>query len=363
MESSESGKIASTRSGSSRAFVIALVVLFTMAFVVYLSFGRPSDQGNPEWALATLGLGSSQAGRLAERFKDSNHDLVADPPVDSAEWIDPARITFSYIATDEPERYEIAFREFIGFLASRVDRPVEYRQFTTRTDQLQALKSGGLHITGLNTGSVPWAVNQAGFVPIGVPSPHDRIHGYRMVLLASAASPIHQLQDIRGRTLTLTEPSSNSGYKGPLVLLMSDFGMMPGRDYDFNFSYSHDRSLLGLVSGRYELIATASDLVDRYIGSGELDPASFRKVYESEVFPPAVIGYRHDLAPHLASTIRQAVFEFAWSGTGLEKEFGPAGLTRYVPISFKDDFSLVRRIDDSVRSDWRSAESLAVTQP
>jgi phosphonate transport system substrate-binding protein len=73
-----------------------------------------------------------------------------------------------------------------------------------------------------------------------------------------------------------------------------------------------------------------------------------RVIKESESFPPAALGYAYNLSPDLAAEIKAALLQFTWSGTGLEKQFPDA--SRFVPISYKTDFELIRRIDDSVKS-------------
>lgn len=156
--------------------------------------------------------------------------------------------------------------------------------------------------------------------------------------------------DLKGHKITFTNTTSNSGFKAPVVLFLKDFGLAPERDYTWGFSFSHDESIRGVACGELQAAAVASDMLAR--AEADLDeslrvsPEQVRVIYTSERFPPAAFGYAHDLDPTLADAIRGAFLEFAWPGTSLETAFGPDA-TQFVPVSYKDDFAVIRLIDDA----------------
>ena len=76
----------------------------------------------------------------------------------------------------------------------------------------------------------------------------------------------------------------------------------------------------------------------------------FRVIYESENFPTAGFGYVCNLKPDLAAKVKAAFFSFQWKGTGVEREFAASAQTKFAEVSFKNDFALVRRIDNEIRS-------------
>jgi phosphonate transport system substrate-binding protein len=71
-------------------------------------------------------------------------------------------------------------------------------------------------------------------------------------------------------------------------------------------------------------------------------------IYKSERFPPATIGYAYNVTPQLRDGIRETLLKFDWKGTGLEKQFGPAGQVKFVPVNYKDDWANTRRIDQVI---------------
>ncbi|HEV7297785.1 MAG TPA: phosphate/phosphite/phosphonate ABC transporter substrate-binding protein [Tepidisphaeraceae bacterium] len=347
----------SHRSGRTTSLTVVLLAFLTpivivIAAVFYVVTKGASRNGTAELnqraMLHMTGLNPPTVNRLHARFSDRDGDLIADSPVEQTQFIDPPTIRFSFVATAEPEIYQKAWQPFVDHLSKVTGRPVEYVLFDDAKTQLRALRDGTLHVTGLNSGSVPTAVNVCGFVPIvTLPSP-DGSGTASMDIITPARSNIVTPEDIRGRELTLTEPGSNSGYKAPLVLLRSDAGLDPGRDYTIRYSGSHDRSIEGIVSGEYELAAVTSDLIERALKQNRLKRSDYRVVFRSERFPTAGLGYLHNLKPELAITVRKAFHTFDWSGTSLESEIGVEDQPSTFPVAdYKEQWSLIRRIDDA----------------
>jgi len=299
-----------------------------------------------------VGLGGAAPLKLAPQFTDADGDLVADPPADKSKAVDPPTLKFSYVATTQPELYQERFKEFVAYLSQAVGRPVEYVPFRSPEDELRALQEGALHVAGINTGNIPTAVNQCGFVPICGLATEKGMASYKMLIIVPADSPIQKLHDLAGRELALTEPGSNSGFKSPLVLLDRDNNLKPGRDFQIRYSGGHDASIEGIANKTFQAAAVASDILTRAMSEEppRIRKEQFRTIYESENFPTAGFGYVWNLSPELAAKVKDAFFKFEWKGTGVEKEFAGSQQTKFVPVNFKDDFALVRRIDDAIRS-------------
>src|SRR2546423_8468760 len=239
-----------------------------------------------------LGLTGSDlpesAGKLADKFTDADGDLIADPPTDAKQLIDPPTLYFSYVAQEEPEKYKEEWKPFCDHLAKVTGKPVEYLEVKSSQEQLQALADGKLHITGLNTGAVPIAVNSCGFIPV-CRVPTNEPAGTHGEIIGPAASPINKLEDLKGQStpheLTLTEPNSNSGYKAPIVLLKSEHSLEPERDYLVRMSSGHERSIEGIAKGEYQAAAVSADMLARAEANGTIQKNQERSIYQSENFP------------------------------------------------------------------------------
>ena len=129
---------------------------------------------------------------------------------------------------------------------------------------------------------------------------------------------------------------------------MNDHDLLPERDYDFTFSMAHENSVRNLLDGKTDAAPVASDLFDRMVANGEVDPKAIRILYQSERFPPVAFGYSHQLAPELREKIADLLVNFDWSGTPLEEAYKSSGSTGFAPISYKDDWANIRRVDDTI---------------
>ncbi|MEX0641047.1 MAG: phosphate/phosphite/phosphonate ABC transporter substrate-binding protein [Pirellulales bacterium] len=280
-------------------------------------------------------------------FSDADKDMIADPPADAAKLIAPDELVFSYVASESEGPAEGTWKELLAALKEKVGKDVKFVHYTDVNEQLEAMKQGELHIAGLNTGLVPVAVQRDGFVPLCTFGNADGSYGYTMEILVPAGSPIKDPSQIKDHKVTFTRPDSNSGCKAPFVLLMEQYKMLPERDYQWKFSLGHEDSIKQIAAKESEVAPVASDILARMVEKGEVDPAAVVSIYKSERFPPATIGYVYNLSPELRDGIREVLIGFDWSGTGLEKEFGPE-TTKFVPVSYKDDWANTRRIDQVI---------------
>jgi phosphonate transport system substrate-binding protein len=70
-------------------------------------------------------------------------------------------------------------------------------------------------------------------------------------------------------------------------------------------------------------------------------------IYTSQTFPTTGYGLAHNLTPELQDKIKEAFFSFEWAGTKLEEEFSKSGEAQFIPITFKDDWAVIRQIDEA----------------
>ena len=282
-------------------------------------------------------------GTLDSRYCDRNHDLVADLPPDPADWVDPDTIIFSYTPVEDPAVYAKVWDGFINHMADVTGKKVVFFPVQSYAAQYEAMRSGRLHIAGVNTGGNPVAVSCAGMVPFAMMAAEDGTFGYEMEILVPADSDITSPADLKGRSMAFTSPTSNSGFKAPSALLKSEFGLEADKDFKSAFSGKHDNSILGVANGDYEAAAIANSVLSRMIERGAVDPETVRSIYKSDTFPTTGYGHAHNLHPVVAAKIREAFFTFPWEGSDLQKEFKTEG--RFIGINHKSDWDVIRKID------------------
>lgn len=284
---------------------------------------------------------------LDSRFVDNDGDLIADIPENEADWVNPDTLIFAYTPVEDPAVYAEVWSEFIDHLSEATGKNVQFFPVQSNAAQIEAMRAGRLHIAGFNTGSNPLAVACAGFRPFAMMAGDDGSFGYEMEIITYPGSGIEEVADIAGRTLAFTAETSNSGFKAPSALLMSEFGMEPETDYTPAFSGAHDNSILGVANRDYDAAAIANSVKTRMIERGVVSEDQFEIIYTSQTFPTTGYGVVYNLHPELQETIRDAFFSFDWEGTKLQEEFSKSGEAQFIPITFQEDWAVIRQIDEA----------------
>jgi len=282
-------------------------------------------------------------GTLDKQYCDRDRDQVADLPLDPKDWVNPDTLIFSYTPVEDPAIYAKVWDGFIQHMSEVTGKKVVFFPVQSYAAQYEAMRSGRLHIAGVNTGGNPVAVSCAGLVPFAMMASKDGSFGYEMEIIVPAGSDIKSPADIKGRTMAFTSPTSNSGFKAPSALLKSEFGLEADKDFQTTFSGKHDNSVLGVANKDYEVAAVANSVMGRMLDRKVIDPASIKSIYKSATFPTTGYGHAHNLHPELAAKVKQAFFTFEWEGSDLQKEFKKEG--RFIAINHKSDWAVIRKID------------------
>ena len=296
------------------------------------------------WMLAGGSAATAQEcknrGQLDTLYCDENNDLVADVPTDPKKLKDPATLVFAYTPVEDPAVYQNIFKPFTDFLAQCTGKRVVYYPVQSNSAEIEAMRSGRLHVAGFSTGPTGFAVNMAGAVPFAAKGTEKGPHGYHLLSIVRKDSPYQKLSDLKGKRVAHTAPSSNSGHLAPLVLYPPE-GLKPNEDYKPLMSGGHDKSALGVLSGDYDMAGVASDVFERMIVRGTVKADDFRTIFTSPIFPTSSFAYAHDLHPDLAKKVRACFFAFGFP-PAMQKEFN--GDDRFFPITYKETWKVVREI-------------------
>lgn len=284
-------------------------------------------------------------GDLDERFCDVDGDLIADTPTDPADQVDPDTLIFAYTPVEDPAVYKAAWSDFLIHLEKETGKSVVFFPVQNNAAQIEAMRSGRLHIAGFNTGSNPLAVNCAGFNPFTIMASKDGNFGYEMEIITYPGSGIEKVEDIKGKQLAFTSPTSNSGFKAPSAILKGDFDMLPERDFEPVYSGKHDNSILGVANKDYQAASIANSVKSRMLSRGVISEDQVKVIYKSQTFPTTGFGTAHNLTPELKESIRNAFFNFKWDGTSLQAEFEKSNEGQFLEMTYQEFWEVIRKID------------------
>ncbi len=262
--------------------------------------------------LALPALAECPRGDLDKRYCDVNGDLVADAPTDSSKWLDPDTLIFAYTPVEDPAVYRGVWADFLDHMEKVTGKKVVFFPVQSNAAQIEAMRSGRLHVAGFNTGSNPLAVNCAGFVSFTIMASLNGHFGYEMEIITYPGSGINKVEDIKGKQLAFTSPTSNSGFKAPSALLKSEFGMIQDRDFTATFSGKHDNSIMGVAHKDYAAASIANSVKFRMISRNVIKESDVKTIYKSQTFPTTGFGHVYNLKPSLAEKVKESFFSFKW---------------------------------------------------
>jgi len=286
-------------------------------------------------------------GALSSQFCDRNGDMMADTPTDKKELVNPHTLVFGNVPSQSFIFDKDAKKALMEHIEKLTGKKVVFFPYQTNSAELEAMRSGMLHIAGMNTGSVPMAVNCAGFKLFAMTAHSDKTYGYTMKIITYPGSGINGIKDIKGQTILFTSSSSNSGHKAPVAIFKSRFNLEEGIDYKSKFSGSHSKSVTKIANKEYKVAAVASGFTSALVQNNKIPQNSIKVIYESKIFPTTGYGYSNKLKPSLAKKIEKAFFTFKFkdkNSTNL-KPFNKFGESRFIPANYKKNWSIIREID------------------
>ena len=300
-------------------------------------------------------------GSLDEAYCDEDRNMVADPPSEPKNWRDPSTLIFASNPADDRLNYRIRLRPFLEYLSQCIGRRViYYRQgglfpepIPGNTAQIEAMRSGRLHISGFTTGGTAFAVNLAGAVPFAIPGTETAFQSYRVMMIVKSDSTYRALSDLKGRTIAHVTQTSNSGNLVPRAFFPA-LGLSPDKDYRVTYSGGHGWSILGVKTGEFDAAPVASNIFERMLMRHQIRHEDFRVIWQSVPFPTGAFALSHDLSPELTRNIRQCFLDYRFPDQ-LRRELGLGENDRFWPADYAQHWAPVRAVADSTNAPYNRA--------
>jgi len=144
-------------------------------------------------------IAAKNRGQLDTLYCDDNNDLVADVPTDQKKWKDPGTLVFAYTPVEDPAVYQNVFKPFTDYLAQCTSKRIVYYPVQSNAAEIEAMRSGRLHVAGFSTGPTGFAVNLAGAVPFAAKGTEKGPHGYHLISLVKKRKPLPEALGPQGQ--------------------------------------------------------------------------------------------------------------------------------------------------------------------
>jgi phosphonate transport system substrate-binding protein len=344
------------------------LVLFCLAIAVAVAVNAALRTGSAnstrdaadKATVHAMGLIEPAAKGLASDFTDNQGRLLADPPSDPSKLSDPPILVLAHLVGADAENPGVSWKQLEDQIAAATGRKVEDQPYENSAEQMQSIAEGKIQIVALHAADTPFLVDNYGYQPVAVLGSDNGANGNHLDIIVPAGSTIASPADLRGHSLVCTVPSSITGYRAAIALLMQNQNLRPNVDYTVLWSMGQSRSIEGVTKGEFEAAAVSDDKLKSLLESGQITAASYRVIYSSDVIPRTTIGWFYNLNPDLAAKVRSAILAYTATAAGSDQTL------HFMPIDYKKDFQFVRDIDDRFdpRLDARArAKNEPTTQP
>lgn len=128
---------------------------------------------------------------------------------------------------------------------------------------------------------------------------------YQSVVIASAASGIKKIEDIKGKNMAFGDKASTSSHLIPKSVL-AEKGLNSGRDYEEHFVGSHDAVAMAVQNGHAQAGGLSRPIFESLVERKIIDSSKVTVVEYSKPFPQYPWTMRSNLKPELKEKIRSA---------------------------------------------------------
>lgn len=223
------------------------------------------------------------------------------------------------ISSSENESDAIARNEpYAAYLSRKLGVPVNVVRGTDYAAVVEALRSGHVQFASFGPASYALAHKVMGddITPVATSLDDQGESGYYSVLAVRADSEYQTLEDVQGQAFAFADPNSTSGFAVPSYYLSNTLGTTAEEYFgSVTFSGGHEQSVMGLISGTFEVVAThitneTRGNIPRMIEKGMIEKDAVRIIWTSPIIPNSPVVMRSDLPEELKDLFVEALFAF-----------------------------------------------------
>lgn len=257
------------------------------------------------------------------------------PPCD-----DPRPLRVALVPVKNTHTQTRQYRPLITALEAATGRRVQAEPAKSYGSVIEGLLAGDIDLAEVGPASYAIAMKRGAQIdPIasftlqpGPATPSSR--AYHSVLITRHSHPARDLKQLRGGTLSLTDPASTSGAILPRQAVQRLTGVPLEAYFErITFAGAHDRSIEAVRTGRVDATFVASNAVDDAVRNGALRMDEIRILWRSTPIPYDPFVTRRSLCPALQKQIRQV---FLGDTGPLQGMFRELGMTGFVPVTDED---------------------------
>ncbi len=249
---------------------------------------------------------------------------------------DPRPLRIALIPKNKVQTQFEQYRPLIEQLEARLERKVELVSSSSYAAVIEGLLADSIDLAELGPASYVMAINRGADILAfaafrQAANPTNEAGSYRSLLLTRRAAKLDTIEQLRGATLSLTDPASTSGAILPRYAMQKLTGTLLENHFQrVSFSGSHDRAIEMLRKGQVDAVFVSSSRVREAIRQNRLHPDEIRILWRSPPIPYDPFVHRKRLCPALKAKIDSVFFSDTRALQAMFDEFEVAG---FAPVS------------------------------
>lgn len=251
----------------------------------------------------------------------------------------PTELRFGVIPVEGSKDATQRYQALVTYLQKTLGIPVKINIGADYAAVIVALGAKQLDIAEFGAASYIEAADRSNAEAFAMGNNISGGLGYNSVIITRADGTVKSFDDAKGKTFSLVDPKSTSGYLVPMVHFLKDLKIKPEEYFkQVIFAGSHEASILAVLNNKVDVGAANNLDLDRTIEKGLAKKTDFRILWTSKPIVNGPTAWRKDLPASLKAALKDAFLKF-----GDAKALEDMGLKSYVAAS-DSDYDAIRDI-------------------
>jgi phosphonate transport system substrate-binding protein len=222
----------------------------------------------------------------------------------------PETLRFGILVPEESPQTLAKLAVLEQYFTRTLGRPVKQISISNSSAMIEAMRSRKIDLGTGGAFTYLVASAKAGAEAIAMTGVADgQPQLYTACLLTSPATGLKSIDDVvkksKNLTLSWAYPTSTSGHLIPRYALQQR-GVLPENFKEVFTSTNHAATILSVASGKVDVAAVMTAVVERFVASGKIKAADVRVIWTSDPIIEGPIYVRKELDPALKKRIQQA---------------------------------------------------------
>lgn len=269
----------------------------------------------------------------------------------------PKSLQIQFVPSQNAATLEARAKPLEKMLSKKLDIPVHVTTSTSFNAPIEAMASKKVDVAFLPPAGYVLA-HKRGVADVllqaeryGVEQPNGKftkklVKSYRAEILVKKGSKIKSWKDLKGKSISIQDPTSSSGYVYPVAEL-KEKGLDVTKDCKLVTVTGHDQAVLNVLNGDTDAAFVFEDARNTVLKDKPNIMKEVIPIYFTHAIPNDTISVRSDMSPAFRKKLAKAFIEISKSKEGrkiIESVYNQEGYT-YAKDS---DFNEVRHYDEIV---------------